>query len=126
MEIISTILAIIISCVSIGGFIIKKLDTIIDNKLKPIEESINELGINDCKNYLVSYLACLELGKEVTEDETKRAFEMYDKYTLEYHQNSFVKRKWQKLVVELCLHEKKNNQRKEMWLWKIGKKIGKT
>lgn len=114
MEIVSTVLAIILSTITIGGFVIKKLDTIIENKLKPIKDTLTEIGINDCKNYLVSYLACLELGKPVTAEETKRAFEVYDIYIIKYEQNSFVKRKWQKLVVELCLHEKNNNQRKEM------------
>lgn len=111
MEIISSILAIIISTVTIGGFVVKKLDTIIENKLKPIEDNLTEIGINDCKNYLVSYLAYLELGKPVTAEETKRAFEVYDIYIIKYEQNSFVKRKWQKLVIEGGLHEKNSSKR---------------
>lgn len=110
MEIISTILAIIISCTTIGGVIIKKLDKIIDSKIQPIEDSITHIGINDCKNYLVSYLAYVEIGKPVTSEETQRAYEMYDDYTLKYHQNSYIHRKWQKLMVNDKKEEGKQNE----------------
>lgn len=110
MEIISTILAIIISCATIGGLIIKKLDKIIDAKVKPIEDSITEIGINDCKNYLVSYLAYIEMGKPVTTEETQRAYEEYDRYTVKYHQNSYVHDKWQKLMKGSIENEKKTNK----------------
>lgn len=105
MEIISTILAIIISCFTIGGFLVKRLEKMIDNKIAPIqnrfqtiENSLVELGVNDCKNYLLSYLARVELGKEVTAEETQRAYEEYDRYTIRYHQNSYVHDKWERVM----------------------------
>lgn len=105
MEIISTILAIIISTVTIGGFVIKKINEIIATKLIPIETQIqsietkvDNIGVNDCKNYLISYLARVELGLTVTNEETAKAYEEYDKYTNVYHQNSYVHRKWHKLM----------------------------
>ncbi|MBO6243158.1 MAG: hypothetical protein J6O41_01125 [Clostridia bacterium] len=86
------------------GFIgaIKYLSNVIktqlDKALKPINESIKELDISQCKNFLVDFLADVEQGKQLDEVEKERAYEIYDHYTNDLKQNSYIHKRWEELM----------------------------
>ncbi len=81
--------------------ILEKMDKNKSSLQKQINDLSNEvqtLGINQCQNFLVSYLSDVENGEPVTEMETKRAYDIFDKYTNEYHGNSYIHSWWNKVV----------------------------
>lgn len=65
-----------------------------------VQLNINEVGISNCKNFLVSCFAKIEQGQELDETEKERYYEEYDAYINEYHQNSYIHTKHEKLKEE--------------------------
>ena len=81
--------------------IIEKLDKNkkeLENKINDIESKINVVGADQCKNYLVRYLADVENNEELSEVETQRAYDAYEKYTNIYHGNSYIHARWDKIM----------------------------
>ena len=69
------------------------------NKIfNPIYKKINELEKNQCKNFLVRFLADVERGQKMDDIEVKRAHDVYDHYTNDLKQNSYIHDKWEKLM----------------------------
>lgn len=71
---------------------------IINKQLEPINKKIDKLDLNDCKNFLVRFLADVERGQEMDDVELKRAHDVYDHYRIDLHANSYIKDKWEKLM----------------------------
>lgn len=69
----------------------------VDKTLKPIQDSIKELDVSQCKNFLVRFLADIEQGNEIDEVERERAYEIYDHYTNDLKQNSYIHKRWTEL-----------------------------
>ena len=99
---ISTFLGIIAGLIGSVGVIIaflqKGLKKTIKNELDPISQQINNLDISQCKNYLVRFLADVEQGNELDEVERERAYEIYDHYTNDLKQNSYIHKRWNELM----------------------------
>ena len=74
------------------------LNKIIKKHLKPLNEKIDKLDLNDCKNFLVRFLADVERGQVMDDVELKRAHDVYDHYRDDLHANSYIKDKWEKLM----------------------------
>jgi len=83
---------------TIATTIIVFLNKIIKKQLKPINEKIDKLDLNDCKNFLVRFLADVERGQAMDDVELKRAHDVYDHYRDDLHANSYIKDKWEKLM----------------------------
>lgn len=73
------------------------IKNIFNKQLKPLNDIIKELDINQCRNYLVDFLADIENGIIKNDGQIKRAYEVYDHYTNDLHKNSYVRDKWEKL-----------------------------
>jgi len=73
----------------------------VDKTLKPIQDSIKELDISQCKNFLVRFLADVEQGNELDEVEKERAYEIYDHYTNDLKQNSYIHNRWEALEKQI-------------------------
>lgn len=67
--------------------------------VKPLEDKLKTVDLENCKNYLVSYLSNLEKGLPVTELETQRFWEEYEHYT-DKGGNSYIKNKVEKFQEE--------------------------
>ena len=80
------------------GFLQKTLKKTIKNELDPISDNIKQLDINQCKNFLVRFLADVEQGNELDEVEKERAYEVYDHYTNDLKQNSYIHKRWHELM----------------------------
>lgn len=69
------------------------------NKIfNPIYKKINELEKNQCKNFLVDFLARKENNEKITDSQINRAYEVYDHYINDLKGNSFIKDKWERLM----------------------------
>lgn len=72
--------------------------TNINKIFNPIYKKITELEKNQCKNFLVDFLARVESNEKITECQKNRAYEIYDHYIKDLKGNSFIKDKWERLM----------------------------
>ncbi|MBR6689759.1 MAG: hypothetical protein IKL65_00310 [Bacilli bacterium] len=78
--------------------IIVAMKKILNKQLEPINQKIDKLDLNDCKNFLVRFLADVERGQVMDEVEEKRAHDVYDHYRNDLNGNSYIEDKWNKLM----------------------------
>lgn len=64
----------------------------------PIYQKIDELDVNQSKNYLVTFLKSVEKGEIMDDVEIQRAYEVYDHYIKDLKGNSYIHDKWEKLM----------------------------
>lgn len=105
---IETISGIIISAVTISGIVIHFIR-------KTIKEELKHVRINDCKNYLVVFLAKVENGERMSVEEIERAYEVYEEYVdpKDLNQNHYVKDKWERLMKPRKEHNKEVDLNRE-------------
>lgn len=80
---------------ALKGLFKEQMDTI-SQRLDKQEAQIQKIDLENCKNFLVSYLAKAESGGAHDEIETQRFWEEYEHYTSQGG-NSYIKEKVQKL-----------------------------
>lgn len=97
---ISKILLFIVEFVGVIVTIILAMKKILKAQFKPINEKIDKLDKNQCRNYLVDFLADVEIGITKEDTQIKRAYEVYDHYSIDLHGNSYIHDKWEKLKKE--------------------------
>lgn len=90
-----------IGAVSIIIAVIKKT---INKLFAPVTKKLEKMDVQQCRTYLVNFLCDLEYGAEKDEVQYKLAHEIYDRYTNELHQNSYVHDKWDRVM---CKQEHK-------------------
>ena len=106
---IGAFLGLIAGIITSGGVIIlflqKVLKKTIKNELEPmsiqmknISNDVKTLDTNQCKNFLVRFLADVEQGNELDKVETERAYEVFDHYTNDLKQNSYIHKRWKELM----------------------------
>lgn len=78
------------------GALFEKQMTNIDERLKKHETTINKIDLENCKNFLVSYLVKVEHEGFTDEIETQRFWEEYEHYVT-IGGNSYIKQKVDKL-----------------------------
>lgn len=61
---------------------------------RQINEKIDSLEINQCKDVIIDFISDVKSGKNVSPKE-ERAYEAYDKYSNVYHQNSYIHKLWE-------------------------------
>lgn len=91
------VLTFIVSFIGAVTYLSNILKKQVDKTLKPIQDSIKELDVSQCKNFLVRFLADVEQGNELDEVEVERAYEIYDRYTNILGQNSYIHKRWSDL-----------------------------
>ena len=95
---ISAFLTFLVSFISALVYLSKTLKKVVEKTLKPINVSIKSLDISQCKNFLVRFLADIEQGNELDKVEIERAYEIYDHYTNDLKQNSYIHVRWEQLM----------------------------
>lgn len=63
----------------------------VNDKLDGMQSTIIKLDTQECKNFLVRYLADVERGDYIYESEQQRFWEEYDHYIDDLHENSYIK-----------------------------------
>lgn len=86
----------IIEFVGIVGTILIGSKKIINKQLDPINKKIIKIDENQCRNFLVDFLADIDNGIKKDDVQIKRAYEVYEHYTNELHKNSYIHDKWEK------------------------------
>ena len=71
----------------------------VDTRLADLSAKINEVDLDACKNYLVTFLASLEKGEEQDDIELERFWETYERY-IEHGGNTYIQRKVEKMKTE--------------------------
>lgn len=104
---ISTFLAFLVGFISSIVYLSKIIRKVVKKTLEPINNSINNIDISQCKNFLVRFLADVEQGNELDEIEIERAYEIYDHYTNDLKQNSYIHKRWKSLENQIEKKEKK-------------------
>ena len=94
---ISTFLALVIGLLGSVKYLSNELKKQVEKTLKPINDNIKELDVSQCKNYLVRYLKDVEQNNKLDEVEVERAYEIYDHYTNDLKQNSYIHKRWEEL-----------------------------
>ena len=78
---------------------VRKVVTKTVNKiLSPIANSIKDMDTRQCRMWLVDFLCDIENGELKDEVQFKFAHEVYDHYTNELHENSYVHDKWERVM----------------------------
>lgn len=98
IEEIGIFLTFLVSFITAIEFLLSKLRKQVNKMLNPINNSIKYLDISQCKNFLVNYLSDLENNNIISEAQRQRAYEIYDHYTNDLKQNSYIHNKWEKLI----------------------------
>lgn len=80
---------------SLSKLIVKELEPIKESLVK-MDEKIDKVDMESCKNFLVRYLADIEQGKLPDEIERQRFWEQYDHYE-KAGGNSYIHQKVEKL-----------------------------
>lgn len=79
-------------------FMQKSLKKALKTELDPISSQIKDLDVSQCKNFLVRFLADVEQGNELDKVEIERAYEIYDHYSNDLKQNSYIHNRWESLL----------------------------
>ncbi len=95
---IATLLAFIVALITSIKYLKNEIDKSISKTLEPINKKIDELDINQCRNYLVDFLTDKENGVKKDDIQSKRAYEIYDHYKNDLKGNSYIHDKWNKLM----------------------------
>ena len=89
--------ALIGSCTGIYAWVKKLLKKLFDAQTRGINEQIKRVDLENCKNFLVSFLArCDRQGCVIDEIEKARFWEQYEHY-LELGGNSYIKNRVEQL-----------------------------
>lgn len=90
---------------SIGGFvtaltaIITALKKVLQIWLNNnVNKKIDTLDVLICKLHIIDFLSDVENGVEKDDEQIKLAYEMYDHYSKDLKQNSYVHDKWNKVM----------------------------
>ena len=63
----------------------------INTKLDTLQDTLTKVDSQACKNFLTRYLADIERGVHIYDDERKRFWEEYDHYIDDLGENSYIK-----------------------------------
>lgn len=95
---ISDILLFLAEFVGVVITIIVAMKKVLNKQLNPLNKKIEKIDENQCRNYLVDFLADVESGIAKDETQVKRAYEVYDHYCKDLNLNSYIHDKWEKLM----------------------------
>lgn len=70
----------------------------INDKLAVIDDRIDKLDKNQCKNYLTEFLEDVKNGIPKSDIQIQRATEVYDHYINDLHLNTYIHDGWEKYM----------------------------
>lgn len=85
------ILKFIVEFVGLLVTIVVAIKKVLEKQLKSINGKVDNLDLNNCKNFLVRFLSDIERNQRIDEVEFKRAHDVYDHYKDDLHGNSTLK-----------------------------------
>lgn len=70
------------------------------DKLNTINDRIDKIDKNECKNYLTEFLEDVKKGIEKSDIQVQRATEVYDHYINDLHLNTYIHDEWENCKIE--------------------------
>lgn len=98
LEQIASVLTFILTLASSISALLIGMKKILNKQLEPLNQTVRQLDVNQCKNYLVRFLADVENHEKLDNVEIERAYEVYDHYTKDLNGNSYIHDKWERLM----------------------------
>ena len=80
------------------GVICTAFGLIVKWLLKPITKELKREDVRSCRMFLVDFLCDIENGISKDEVQWKLAHEIYDHYSNDLNENSYVHDKWERVV----------------------------
>lgn len=80
------------------GVICTAFGIIVNWLLKPIRKELKREDVRSCRMFLVGFLCDVENNIEKDEVQWQLAHEIYDHYTNELKENSYIHDKWERVV----------------------------
>ena len=76
----------------------QRMNKPLEEKVDNLEGKMKDIDENQCKNFLVRFLADVERGKDLDEVEVERAYNAYEHYFKDLKCNSYIHDKWNRLM----------------------------
>lgn len=97
MEFINYIILIgtLVSAVTV---IVTALKKMLNKLFEPVNDKLTKMDIQECRKWLVDFLCDVENGEKKDEVQYQLAHEIYDRYTKELKQNSYIHDKWVRVM----------------------------
>ena len=70
----------------------------INDKLNTIDNRIDKIDKNECKNYLTEFLEDIKKGVPKSDIQIQRATEVYDHYINDLHLNTYIHDNWERYM----------------------------
>ena len=80
------------------GVIVATVKKMLDRLFAPINKKLTVMDIQECRKWLVDFLCDVEHGEEKDEVQFQLAHEIYDRYTNNLKQNSYIHDKWDRVM----------------------------
>lgn len=84
--------------ISALGVIAAAVSRVTKRVMRPMAEALRKMDIRECRIYLVSFLDRVEQNEAMNEVQYKLAYEVYDHYTNDLHENSYIHDRWQAVM----------------------------
>lgn len=85
--------------VSISAVITRFLNKKLCSVIEPVRNQIHKMDVKECRRFLIDFLVDVENGVLKNEVQWKFAHDVYDHYTKDLKENSYVKDFWERVVV---------------------------
>ncbi len=79
-------------------FLKKILAKILSSELEPLKGQIHKMDVKECRRFLIDFLVDVEQGCDKNEVQWKFAHDVYDHYTNDLGENSYVKDFWERVM----------------------------
>ena len=97
-EMIIYLASVLVAVSTVSGFIMKWLGKRLKAILEPMQNQIHKMDVKECRRFLIDFLVDVERGIEKDEVQWKFAHDVYDHYTKDLKENSYVKDKWERVM----------------------------
>ena len=99
LDIVIYVASVLVAVGTISGFIVKWLNKKLTEIIKPVKDQIHMMDVKECRRFIIDFLIDIENGKQKNEVQWKFAHDVYDHYTMELKENSYVKDFWERVVI---------------------------
>jgi hypothetical protein len=83
---------------AISAIVTKIIKKMISSEFQSLNRQIRKLDVKECRLFLIDFLVDIEAGVEKNEVQWKFAHDVYDHYTNDLKENSYVKDFWERVM----------------------------
>ena len=91
--------SVITAVISITAIITRYLNKKLEILIEPLQNQIHKMDVKECRRFLIDFLVDVEDGDEKNEVQMKFAHEVYDHYSKDLKENSYVKDFWERVII---------------------------